>query len=198
MKKIVWLIIFVAILSLSAMTSCKSNNNNNQTALDTVWNESIQDEFFGVHFGATKKELVNNFAQYGIICDYNLSTNTSLSMVSNQGKYFSFGDINWNGVNVYFNKNKFNSIQFYCSFKDKQEAMHMYENLKSMLSQKYKFTEIPPSQDSTSYERTIALGKNQNRMDLIYIHSESVGYEMWYYVFLYYQTLAPIDISSDF
>ena len=198
MKKIVWLIIFVAILSLSAMTSCKSNNNNNSTALDTVWNESIQDEFFGVHFGATKKELLNNFAQYGIICDYNLSTNTSLSMVSNQGKYFSFGDINWNGVNVYFIKNKFNSIQFYCSFKDKQEAMHMYENLKSMLSQKYKFTEIPPSQDSTSYERTIALGKNQNRMDLIYIHSESVGYEMWYYVFLYYQTLAPIDISSDF
>ena len=167
-------------------------------ALDTVWNESIQDEFFGVHFGATKKELLNNFAQHGIICNYNLSTNTSLSMVSNQGKYFSFGDINWNGVNVYFIKNKFNSIQFYCSFKDKQEAMHMYENLKSMLSQKYKFTEIPPSQDSTSYERTIALGKNQNRMDLIYIHSESVGYEMWYYVFLYYQTLAPIDISSDF
>lgn len=198
MKKIVWLIIFVAILSLSAMTSCKSNNNNNQTALDTVWNESIQDEFFGVHFGATKKELVNKFAQHGIICNYNLSTITSLSMVSNQGKYFSFGDINWNGVNVYFIKNKFNSIQFYCSFKDKQEAMHMYENLKSMLSQKYKFTEIPPSQDSTSYERTIALGKNQNSMDLVYIHSESVGYEMWYYVFLYYQTLAPIDISSDF
>ena len=198
MKKIVWLIIFAAILSLSAMTSCKSNNKNNQTALDTVWNESIQDEFFGVHFGATKKELLNNFAQHGIICNYNLGTNTSLSMVSNQGKYFSFGDINWNGVNVYFIKNKFNSIQFYCSFKDKQEAMHMYENLKSMLSQKYKFTEIPPSQDSTSYERTIALGKNQNSMDLVYIHSESVGYEMWYYVFLYYQTLAPIDISSDF
>ena len=167
-------------------------------ALDTVWNESIQDEFFGVHFGATKKELVNKFAQHGIICNYNLGTNTSLSMVSNQGKYFSFGDINWNGVNVYFIKNKFNSIQFYCSFKDKQEAMHMYENLKSMLSQKYKFTEIPPSQDSTSYERTIALGKNQNSMDLVYIHSESVGYEMWYYVFLYYQTLAPIDISNDF
>ena len=180
------------------MTSCKSNNNNNSTALDTVWNESIPDEFFGVHFGATKKELLNNFAKHGIICNDNLSTNTSLSMVSNQGKYFSFGDINWNGVNVYFIKNKFNSIQFYCSFKDKQEAMHMYENLKSMLSQKYKFTEIPPSQDSTSYERTIALGKNQNSMDLIYIHSESVGYEMWYYVFLYYQTLAPIDISSDF
>ena len=74
----------------------------------------------------------------------------------------------------------------------------MYENLKSMLSQKYKFTEMPPSQDSTLYERTIALGKNQNSMDLVYIHSESVGYEMWYYVFLYYQTLAPIDISSDF
>ena len=198
MKKIVWLIIFVAILSLSAMTSCKSNNNNNPTALDTVWNESIQDEFFGVHFGATKKELLNNFAQYGIICDYNLSTNTSLSMVSNQGKYFSFGDINWNGLNVYFNKNKFNSIQFYCSFKDKQTAMQMYENLKSMLSQKYKFTEMPPSQDSTLYERAVALGKNQNRMGLACTHRESVGNEMWYYVFLEYQTLAPIDISSDF
>ena len=180
------------------MMSCKSNNNNNSTALDTVWNESIQDEFFGVHFGATKKELLNNFAQHGIICDYNLSTITSLSMVSNQGKYFSFGDINWNGLNVYFNKNKFYSIQFYCSFKDKQTAMHMYENLKSMLSQKYKFTEMPPSQDSTLYERAIALGKNQDRMGLACTHRESVGNEMWYYVFLEYQTLAPIDISSDF
>ncbi len=198
MKKIVWLIIFVAILSLSAMTACKSNNKNNQTALDTVWNESIQDEFFGVHFGATKKELLNNFAQHGIICNDNLSTNTSLSMVSNQGEYISFGDINWNGLNVYFNKNKFNSIQFYCSFKDKQEALHLYENLKSMLSQKYKFTEMPPSQDSTLYERTIALGKNQNRMGINCAHCESVGHEMWYYVFLDYQTLAPIDISSDF
>ena len=198
MKKIVWLIIFVAILSLSAMTSCKSNNNNNSTALDTVWNESIQDEFFGVHFGATKKELLNKFAKHGIICNDNLSTNTSLSMVSNQGEYISFGDINWNGLNVYFNKNKFNSIQFYCSFKDKQEALHLYENLKSMLSQKYKFTEMPPSQDSTLYERTIALGKNQNRMGINCAHCESVGHEMWYYVFLDYQTLAPIDISSDF
>ena len=198
MKKIVWLIIFVAILSLSAMTACKSNNKNNQTALDTVWNESIQDEFFGVHFGATKKELLNNFAQHGIICNDNLSTNTSLSMVSNQGEYISFGDINWNGLNVYFNKNKFNSIQFYCSFKDKQEALHLYENLKSMLSQKYKFTEMPPSKDSTVYERAIALGKNQNRMGINCAHCESVGHEMWYYVFLYYQTLAPIDISSDF
>ena len=198
MKKIVWLIIFVAILSLSAMTSCKSNNNNNSTALDTVWNESIQDEFFGVHFGATKKELLNNFAQHGIICNDNLSTNTSLSMVSNQGEYISFGDINWNGLNVYFNKNKFNSIQFYCSFKDKQEALHLYENLKSMLSQKYKFTEMPPSKDSTVYERAIALGKNQNRMGINCAHCESVGHEMWYYVFLDYQTLAPIDISSDF
>ena len=167
-------------------------------ALDTVWNESIQDEFFGVHFGATKKELLNNFAKHGIICNDNLSTNTSLSMVSNQGKYFSFGDINWNGVNVYFNKNKFNNIQFYCSFKDKQEALHLFENLKSMLSQKYKFTEMPPSQDSTLYERAIALGKNQDRMGLACAHRESVGNEMWYYVFLEYQTLAPIDISSDF
>ncbi len=167
-------------------------------ALDTVWNESIQDEFFGVHFGATKKELLNNFAQHGIICNDNLSTNTSLSMVSNQGEYISFGDINWNGLNVYFNKNKFNSIQFYCSFKDKQEALHLYENLKSMLSQKYKFTEMPPSQDSTVYERAIALGKNQNRMGINCAHCESVGHEMWYYVFLDYQTLAPIDISSDF
>ena len=198
MKKIVWLIIFVAILSLSAMTSCKSNNNNNQTALDTVWNESIQDEFFGVHFGATKKELVNKFAQHGIICNDNLSTNTTLCMVSNQGEYFSFGDINWNHMKVYFNKNKFNSIQFYCSYKNKQKALHFYENLKSMLSQKYKFTEMPPSQDSTVYERAIALGKNQNRMGLFCTHYESVDNEMWYGVFLEYQTLAPIDISSDF
>lgn len=180
------------------MTACKSNNNNNQTALDTVWNESIQDEFFGVHFGATKKELLNKFAKHGIICNYNVSTNTSLSMLSNQGKYISFGDINWNGLNVYFNKNKFNSIQFYCSFKDKQEALHLYEKLKSMLSQKYKFTEMPPSQDSILYERAIALGKNQNRMGLFCRHYESVGNEMWYGVFLEYQTLAPIDISNDF
>lgn len=74
----------------------------------------------------------------------------------------------------------------------------MYENLKSMLSQKYKFTEMPPSQDSTLYERAVALGKNQNRMGLACTHRESVGNEMWYYVFLEYQTLAPIDISSDF
>lgn len=198
MKKIVWLIIFVATLSLSAMTACKSNNNNNQTALDTVWNESIQDEFFGVHFGATKSELLNKFAKHGIICNDNLSTNTTLSMASNQGEYFSFGDINWNYMNVNFNKNKFNNIQFYCYFKDKQEALHLYENLKSMLSQKYKFTEMPPSQDSTLYERAIALGKNQNRMGLFCRHCESVGHKMWYYVFLEYQTLAPIDISSDF
>lgn len=198
MKKIVWLIIFVATLSLSAMTACKSNNNNNQTALDTVWNESIQDEFFGVHFGATKNELLNKFAKHGIICNDNLSTNTSLCMASNQGEYFSFGDINWNGLNVYFNKNKFNSIQFYCSFKDKQEALHSYENLKSMLSQKYKFTEMPPSKDSTVYERAIALGKNQNRMGIACTHYESVNHEMWYGVFLDYRMLAPIDISSDF
>jgi putative glycine betaine/L-proline ABC transporter, glycine betaine/L-proline-binding protein len=198
MKKIVWLIIFVATLSLSAMTACKSNNKNNQTALDTVWNESIQDEFFGVHFGATKKELLNKFAKYGIICNYNLSTNTTLRMASNQGEYFSFGDINWNCMNVNFNKNKFNNIQFYCYFKDKQEALHSYENLKSMLSQKYKFTEKPPSKDSTVYERAIAFGKNQNRMGIVCTHYESVNHEMWYGVFLDYQTLAPIDISSDF
>ena len=197
MKKIVWAIILFVTFNL-IMPSCNSKNSNNQSSLDTIWNEHIQDEFFGVHFGATKKELLNNFAQHGIICDYNLSTITSLSMVSNQGKYFSFGDINWNGLNVYFNKNKFYSIQFYCSFKDKQTAMHMYENLKSMLSQKYKFTEMPPSQDSTLYERAIALGKNQDRMGLACTHRESVGNEMWYYVFLEYQTLAPIDISSDF
>ena len=57
---------------------------------------------------------------------------------------------------------------------------------------------MPPSQDSTLYEKAIALGKNQDRMGLACAHRESVGHEMWYYVFLEYQTLAPIDISSDF
>ena len=197
MKKIVWAIILFVTFNL-IMPSCNSKNSNNQSSLDTIWNEHIQDEFFGVHFGATKKELLRGFDKYGIICNYSLSTNATLSMMSNRGRYFSFGDINWNHIDVNFNENKFSNIRFYYSFKDKQEALNMYEDLKSTLSQKYQFTEMPPNKDSTLYERAIAFGKNQKRMGLACARYESVENEMWYGVFLYYQTLAPIDISSDF
>lgn len=147
---------------LITLISCKSKpqtgttgGNNNvvekENTPEIIYNDSIQDTFFGVKFGTEKRELIRKFESHNLVYDKYLSDDTTLRFRSRSGRKFNFGGLSWEMLNVCLSNNRFYFIQFMNAFKDKAAAINEYDGLLSTVSSKYEMMEEAPK-DSTEYK----------------------------------------------
>ena len=136
------------ILCFAGVTMFMGSCNSKQTK--EVFNDSIQGTFFGVSFGADKKELVNKFAERKLVPNPYISTEDFLSFQPIGGRRFSFGGLSWESLNVGMSNGKFFAISFYNTLKDKAEAIREGKLLIESISAKYKMIKEEPK-DSFTY-----------------------------------------------
>ena len=116
-----------------AITSCNNGGNNKtsesgpegneitKTLAEKALNESIQNVFFGVPFGATFEEACEKLSQ-----DFwpikELSTKDRLSLTPIRGGRISFGGMSWSELNVGFSNNRFYLLQLCNAHKTKEDT----------------------------------------------------------------------------
>ena len=104
MKKLLTLMILASAMLYMGSCGAKQSGSKKDT---TNTNESIQGAFFGVSFGASKDEVLNAFAAHDFYLDTSISTEEYLPFSYQKSKYFSFGGLGWENVNVFLTNGKF-------------------------------------------------------------------------------------------
>ena len=195
MKKIAFSFIAVMIFTM-LLPACKGTTNGkpekDSTKTDTLWNAQVQNEFFDTQFGASKEEVINNFKKHGFTLEKRYSTDDVLLFNYTKSKYFTFGGMNWERLNLYLSNGKFFSIYFYSPQKDKAAAMGVYNGLEDAMSKKYKLTN-KDLKDTTFYANKVAYGRNGCRALIVCQRYESVEREIFYSAGLQYSDTTLID-----
>ena len=185
------------------ITSCNNEGSNkpesstekNEVKTEEMpYNESIQNVFFGVPFGATCEEACEILSQ-NFWFD-KTSTKDRLSLSSKYGDRISFGGKTWDHSDLNFSNNKFYEIRFYQTFKTKESAMSEYNSLYSVISQKYNMKTVQES-DTTKYGAAYGITKTNQQVKVQCYSYESVGHERWIGVFLRYTDLNFKGISEE-
>lgn len=186
------LLILLLLATTMNLFSCKNSNSGKVSysykdsfQVDTLWNEKVQNVFFDTPFGASKQEVIKNFAKHGFTYNRTFSGEERLVFDYRGAKYYNFGGMSWELLDVYFNNGKFTAISFYTPYKDKAEAISGYENIADVLSKKYYLTTTEPD-DSTVYGIQCALSKSNIIAQVRCYRYESVGKEIFYSTELFY------------
>ncbi len=196
---------FFFIISIISMiiggTACKGMGNKNtssddSTKVDTLWNAKVQDTFFDTKFGASREEVIKNFAKHGFTLDKSLSTDASLAFDYNKSQYYTFGGMIWEILDVYLTDGKFSEIRFYAPQKDKAAAISRYEKIADELSKKYKLTNIEPEDTITFGIKKVFCKSGINSRIRCYRY-ESVGKEIFYTAELRYEDTNIKNKVSD-
>lgn len=196
---------FLSAMLIIAITLCifscgnnntKSDNESDKSQNDTIiYNDNIQDTFFGTTFGASKDTLIKNFNKHKLVIDKTVSNNDWLSFDKYNSK-ISFGGYNWDYIYVSFSNDKFYSIQFHHAYKDKASALENYSNLLYTISSKYNMTETTPS-DTTIYKKSIGYSKSNKRVIISCERYESIGHQIWQGVYLTYSDFTYYEVSNE-
>lgn len=178
-----------------AITSC--NNGGNKTSesgteknemtkalAKKALNKSIQNVFLGVPFGATYEEACEKLPQ-DFWFDKRITTKDRLSLNPKRGGKISFGGRAWDHLDMYFSNNRFYHISLYSTHKTKEGAMSDYNELHSVISQKYNMTDMPTN-DTTKYGYTVGITKTNQCVAVQCYSYESIEHERWIGVFLEY------------
>ncbi len=187
------------------MTACnnqKRTDGGDKPTQEIVYNDKIQNTFFGVPFGSSKDEVVAGFAKHDFYED-RYSTNDQLSFNKKDGGpfglimgRFSFGGINWSHLYVNMSNNQFYSIDFTNAHKTKESAMEQFESVMTAVSAKYQLFE-DPIDDTTSYKRFAGVTKT-NQWVLVSCYSyESVSNERYIGVSLAYGDNNFYNVSNE-
>lgn len=187
-----------------AITSCNNGGNNKTSESGTEkeeakteeqpYNESIQNVFFGVPFGATYEEACEILSQN--FWFNKTSTKDYLSLSSKNGDKISFGGKPWNHLELNFSNNKFYGIRFYQTFKTKESAMSSYSSLYSVVSQKYNMKIVQPN-DTTIYGQALGMTKKGQFIVVTCESYESIEHERWIGVFLEYDDINFKGVSDE-
>ena len=194
-SRIIFIIAAIVVI-LSSLACGGSGCSQSKDKIDTLWNEKVQNVFFDTPFGASREGVIKNFAEHGFTLDKSISTDTRLAFNYNKSKYYSFGGMGWEQLNVYLTNGKFSSIEFYTPSKDKAEAIDTYNSIVNELSGKYKLTTIE-SKDTTIYGKKAAFSKSNYSAWVVCYRYESVGKEIFYTASLIYQHDRLINEVSD-
>lgn len=152
--------LLLGIIIAAFILSCNGNSTKGEkSSVDTIWNENVQDKFFGVSFGESKETLIETFKKEGFVADLAISTEEIVHFSPTKSKYYSFGGCNWEMLDITFSNDKFVGIRFMNSSKDRAEAMSQYEQLKKLVTNKYKET-ILEKKDTTVYGLTAIFSKD--------------------------------------
>jgi len=153
------LLILLLFLILSVF-SCGNKSEKGTQKVDTVWNDKVQDTFFGLRLGDSigYNEAVLALYNNGFI-QSEYSNETCMSLLPRNSKTFSFGGLSWEMMNIYMVNDVFCGIEFYNASLDKASALENYNVIRNVVSSKYRLTEFN-LKDTTVYAVTGVAGKN--------------------------------------
>ena len=189
---------FVLFCALAVVIGCHSGSGSGSESksepVEDSMNEKSQDMFFGTKFGASREEVIRNFAKHGFDVNKSLSTENwvyffpvdTTTIYRKRKDYYSFGGHNWKLLSVSLNNDKFYLIRFANSFNDKASALNEYQGLLSTISKKYHVSEAEPI-DTTVYKVHVGYDKQNRYVGVSCYRDESIGGELYYYVELLYR-----------
>lgn len=173
---------------------CLNSCNNGKTAfnkdkLDTVWNDKVQDTFFGLTLGDTMSadSIVTYMQDKGFYFNEYYSTNTLLHFTNSGSKYFSFGGFVWDFLYIGTYNNTLGCIRFSNTRKDKADALDCYNSVKAALDKKYSPTDVA-IKDTITYAISKYCGRNKTTATVCCDRYESVGHSIWIDTSLQYCT----------
>lgn len=188
------------------MTAC----NNNQTATDggdeatsereIVYNDKIQDTFFGVPFGSTGEDVEAGFNKAGL--HKTISSTAKVYFFEPYSSKFSFGGLTWDYLRTEFsgdgakNDGKFYSIQFCSAYKTKEGALSDFNGVMNALSHKYTLTKIVPT-DTSTYKMYVGQTINNQVIIVSCSSYESFGHERWIGIELNYSDYSYEKVSDE-
>jgi hypothetical protein len=162
---------------------------------EIAYNDTVQDTFYGVKFGAGKEEVIKAFERQGFYLDKRLSTNDFLSFYP-YGMYFSFGGMGWQFVNVHLSNGKFSCIQFLYTPNSKETALENYDGVLEQISSKYNIVKRP-IEDKNDYKKHGGCTKDGKYVVVVCSKEESNNGMMRYYVILEYGNEKFQEISDE-
>ena len=131
-------VIFCLLLAIG-MNSCgNKQTTSGKDKLDTVWNERVQDTFYGLVLGkeASVDKIVTTLESHGFYWTKQYSTDELLHFRSRQSQYFSFGGLSWQMLDVERTNNILSAVRFMNSGLDKAAALSTYKNIKIAMEAK--------------------------------------------------------------
>lgn len=163
---------------LFVVASCSKNkqNSSNEEKLDTVWNEKVQDTFYGLRLGDSLDvyTIVATMEDHGFWLDKKYSTENKLEFSSRQSQYFTFGGLGFEMLSIFRNDGIFSGVRFMNSSNDKASSLDVYSGIKNTMDSKYSPTSVTLN-DSTVYAVTRYYGKNKVCAVVSCFRYESVG-----------------------
>ena len=189
------------LLTLSlCMLSCdkvkvEKTQEKKEPKKEVALNDDIQDTFFGVKFGASREEGIEAFEKQGLHLDKSNSKNEFLAFHP-YGRYFSFGRMAWEFVNVRLSNGKFWNIGFIFTPGNKETALERYEGVLEQVSSKYNVAERP-IEDENLYKQSAGRTKDGRYIVVDCFKTESVDGEMRYYVTLTYGNEKFQGVSNE-
>lgn len=167
--------------SLLVVASCSNNKQTSSKGeeLDTVWNEKVQDIFYGLRLGDSLdvNTIVATLESYGFWFNEKYSSEDCLNFRSRQSQYFSFGGLGFEMLDIFRNDGILTGVRFVNSSKDKASSLKVYSGIKNTMDSKYSPTSII-SNDTTVYAMTRYYGKNKVCAVVSCFRYESVGKEI--------------------
>ena len=191
-------ILFCLFIGISFI-SCNSNKTaSNTEQLDTVWNEKVQDSFFGLTLGDSAEVdfIVANLQNKGFYFSNDCSSNTLLHFRSANSQYFSFGGLTWEMLDISIENNVLQKITFMNSSLDKAGAIGNYDGIKSAVDAKYSPTERILN-DTTIYKKTSYFGRNGVSVNVSCFRYETISKKIMIGTTLSYWTQKNIKPAND-
>ena len=169
------------------MTACnnqKRTDGGDKPTQEIVYNDKIQNTFFGVPFGSTGEEVEAGFKKTGFYTNSNRTATTLFFEPYGADSKFSFGGLTWDYLRAQFsgdgirNGGKFYSIQFCSAYKTKEAALSDFNSVMNALSNKYTLTKINPT-DTSTYKIYVGQTRNNQVIYVVCRSYESFGHERW-------------------
>ncbi|WP_407405667.1 hypothetical protein [Sodaliphilus sp.] len=176
MKKILLLIsLFLGITLISCNNKgANSKNNKSEEELDTIWNDRVQETFFDVTFGDSINDVIAKLEKHGFYYKKSNSTDVLLHFSSKEKRFFSFGNMNWEMLDIFASNGRFDGIRFMNASDDKASALNNYNNIKIAIENKYSLTEVTLN-DTTIYASSMVFGKNQTVAEVSCYRYETIS-----------------------
>lgn len=173
--KSIFLYLFI-VVCLLANYSCgnHSKTENAKKEVDTIWNEKVQDTFFGATFGDSVPKVIDQLSENGFYLLEDISSESLLHFRARQGRFFTFGNMTWEILDIGAENGIFNYISFLKAGEDKASALSGYNSLKNTIAAKYGLTEST-IQDTTVYAKSSIFGKNQTRAEVSCYRYETIS-----------------------
>ena len=178
MRKILFVI---CMLGLLVVASCNNNKqtSSNREKLDTVWNEKVQDTFYGLRLGDSLdvNTIVATLESHRFWYNEKYSSENRLEFICRQSQYFTFGGLGFEILDILRDNGVLTGVRFMNCSKDKASSLNVYNSIKNRMDSKYSPTSIT-SNDTTVYALTRYYGKNKVCAVVSCFRYESVGKEI--------------------